>query len=372
MKLKDGNSIVSDDLHGRAITIIGAGAIGGTIGAFVSQAGYNVKLVDVVPDHIEKMNADGLRIEGVRGDHSYPVTAVHADDLTGPLDVVLLCVKGHFTEIAMRRYGPMLADDGYVISIQNGLNEEIIAKHVGRERTVGCFVHFAADYLEPGLLQLSNERTLHVGELDGEITPRVEALATMLGHAMPAEATDNIWGYLWGKMTWAGMAFVTACIDAPVDDVVNHPLGMTLCRLASTEVYTVAMTQTATLLPIGVFDPMMFAPGDDYETRATSAVLAVGEDMRGRIKDKTGMWRDLRVKRRKTEVDMQPGNVVEIGKREGIPTPVNAAVVQVIHEIEDGERGMGWDNLNDIARLARDQRLVSGASSSESAGYRAR
>ena len=343
---------MSGDLRKRSITIIGAGAIGGTIGAFVTQAGYDVTMVDVVPEHVEKMNTEGLRIEGVRGDYTYPVRAVLADDLTGPLDVVLLCVKGHFTAEAMSRYGPLLADDGYVVSIQNGLNEEIIPRQVGRERTVGCFVHFAADYLEPGLLQLSNERTMHVGELDGSITPRVEALAEMLGHAMPAEATDNIWGYLWGKMTWAGMAFVTACVDAPVDEVVNHPLGLKLCRLASTEVYNVAMTQTSKLMPIGVFDPMLFAPGDDFEERANSAVLAVGEDMRGRIKDKTGMWRDLRVKRRKTEVDMQPGVVVEIGKREAIPTPVNAAIVDVIHEIEAGERGMGWDNLDAIAERA--------------------
>jgi len=306
---------MSDSLRNREITIIGAGAIGGTIGAFVTQAGYDVTMVDVVPEHVEKMNAEGLRIEGIRGDHTYPVKAVHADDLTGPLDVVLLCVKGHFTDEAMRRYGPLLAEDGYVVSIQNGINEPIIAEHIGKERTVGCFVHFAADYIEPGLLQLSNERTLHVGELDGEITPRVEALVEMLGHAMPAEATDNIWGYLWGKMTWAGMAFVTACVDAPVYDVVNHPLGQQLCRLASTEVYNVGITQASQLMPIGVFDPMLFAPGADYEERATSAVLAVGDDMRGAIKDKTGMWRDLRVKRRATEVDMQPGVVVEIGRR---------------------------------------------------------
>jgi 2-dehydropantoate 2-reductase len=318
----------------------------------LSRAGYDITLVDVVPEHVEKMNRDGLRIEGIRGDRTYPVKAVLADDLEGPLGVVLLCVKGHFTGEAMRRYAPLLAENGYVVSIQNGLNESIIASRIGRERTVGCFVHFAADYLEPGLLQLSNERTLYVGELDGALTPRVAALAEMLDHAMPAVTTDNIWGYLWGKMTWVGMAFVTACVDAPVDEIVNHPLGLKLCRLASSEVYHVAETQAPKLMPIGVFDPNLFAPGEDYEQRANSAVLAVGEDMRGKIKDRTGMWRDLRVKRRKTEVDMQPGAVVEIGERLGIPTPVNQAVIQVIHEIEAGQRGMGWDNLDEITRLA--------------------
>ncbi len=344
--------MTSTDLRNQPVTIVGAGAIGGTIGAYLTDAGYDVTLVDVVPEHVETMNEAGLRIIGVRGDHTFPVKAVLASDLQGPLGPTILAVKGHFTDQVMGQIGPKLADDGYVVSLQNGLNEEIIASYVGEERTVGCFIHFSADYLEPGLIQLSNQRTIQIGELDGTITPRVEALAEMIGHAMPAAVTDNIYGYLWGKMTWAGLGFVTACIDAPVADIVDHPLGLQHCREASAEVYRVATTQVDRLELIGPFDPNLFAPGDDFTNRANSAVQAVGEDMRGEIKDRTGMWRDLKVKRRKTEVDMQPGVVVEYGQRYNIPTPVNAAVVQVIHEIESGQRGMEWSNLDDIAKLA--------------------
>ncbi len=119
------------------ITVIGAGAIGGTVGAFLAQAGYDVLLVDVVPEHVRIMNAEGLRITGIRGDRRYPVRAALPEELRGPLEIVLLCVKGHFTEAAMEQYASLLAPDGYIVSLQNGLNEEIIARYVGPERAAG-------------------------------------------------------------------------------------------------------------------------------------------------------------------------------------------------------------------------------------------
>ncbi len=161
------------DLRNTPITIVGAGAIGGTVGAFLSDAGYDITLVDIVPEHVQTMNTRGLTISGLRGDRTFPVKAVLAGDLRGPLGVTFLCVKGHFTESAMQQIGPLLAPDGYILSLQNGLNEEIIAQHVGAERTVGAFVHFGADYIEPGQILLGNEQTIYPGELDGTVTPRL-------------------------------------------------------------------------------------------------------------------------------------------------------------------------------------------------------
>jgi 2-dehydropantoate 2-reductase len=74
--------------------------------------------------------------------------------------------------------------------------------------------------------------------------------------------------------------------------------------------------------------------------------------MRASIKQHMGIWRDLKIKKRKTEVDMLSAVIVAKGTEQGIPTPVNAAIVETIHEIEAGERGMGWSNLDDIARKA--------------------
>ena len=334
------------------ITIIGAGAIGGTVGAFLSQAGYDVTLVDVVAEHVDAINDRGLRISGVRGDNSYPVRAIHADELTEPLGATFLCVKGHMTADAIARYGPMLADDGFVLSLQNGLNEAIIAEEVGASRTVGCFVHFGADYLEPGHILLGNEQTIHPGELDGSQSKRIEAIATVLRSAMPVEVTENIWGFLWGKLVYGAMAFVVSAVDAPVPEVLDHPLGLQLATYAAQEAYLVGMTQTEHLEMIGTFSPKSFAPGEDADDRATKELQRLAAPMRGAIKQHMGIWRDLAIKKRKTEVDMQTGVLVEYGARVGVPTPVNAATLDVIHEIEHGDRGMGWENLDAIAKRA--------------------
>lgn len=340
---------MTEDLRDTPITIVGAGAIGGTVGAFLTDAGYEVTLVDVVPEHVRAMNEHGLRITGLRGDHTFPVRAVHSSELAGPLGVTFLCVKGHFTDSAMQQIGPMLAPDGYVLSLQNGLNEEIIARHVGRERTIGAFVHFGADYLEPGLIQLGNEQTIFPGELDGSITPRVRALKETLSHVMPCEITTNIWGYLWGKLVYGAMAFAVSTIDAPVPEIIDHPLGRAVSRAAAGEAYRVASSQADRLEMIGEFNPNAFAPGDDFVTRADGALRELADGMRGSIKQHMGIWRDLAVKKRKTEVDMQTAVIVAKGQEQGIPTPVNTAVLRVIHEIEAGQRGMDWSNLQEIA-----------------------
>jgi 2-dehydropantoate 2-reductase len=338
------------DLRRQPITVVGAGAIGGTTGAWLTDAGYDVTLVDVVPEHVRAMNEHGLRITGLRGERVFAVRAILGSELRGPLGATILCVKGHFTEGAMQQIGPLLAPDGFVLSLQNGLNEEIIARAVGPERTVGAFVHFGADYIEPGLIQLGNEHTIFIGELDGQITPRAEALRDMLSHVMPAEVTQNLWGFMWGKLTYGAMAFVISCVDATVPEVVDDPLGRQLCRIASQEAYLVAKTQADELEWIGEFNPNAFAPGED--AAADAALLEMANALRGGVKQHMGIWRDLKIKKRKTEVDMQIAVIVRIGAEHGIPTPVNAAVLDTIHAIEDGKLGMEWSNLTAIAQRA--------------------
>ncbi|HYI14363.1 MAG TPA: 2-dehydropantoate 2-reductase, partial [Thermomicrobiales bacterium] len=340
------------DLRNTPITIVGAGAIGGTVGAFLSNAGYDITLVDIVPEHVAAMNERGLTVTGLRGDRTFPVKAMLASDLRGPLGVTFLCVKGHFTESAMQQIGPLLAPDGYILSLQNGLNEEIIARHVGAERTIGAFVHFGADYIEPGQILLGNEQTIYPGELDGTITPRLRAIQTTLSHVMPVEMTTNIWGFLWGKLVYGAMAFAVSCVDAPVPEIIDTPLGLRICQAASAEAYAVARSQADHLEWIGEFNPNAFAPGDEFATNSEAALNDLADAMRASIKQHMGIWRDLKIKKRKTEVDMQSAVIVAKGAEQHIPTPVNAAVLQVIHEIEDGNRNMDWSNLDDIARIA--------------------
>ncbi|HEX3723246.1 MAG TPA: 2-dehydropantoate 2-reductase [Nitrolancea sp.] len=338
------------------ITIIGAGAIGGTTGAFLSQAGHEVTLVDVVLEHVQLLNEQGVHLIGVRGDHFYPVRALLPEELTGPLGTVILAVKTHFTEDAMRQYGPLLASDGYVVSMQNGLNEEIIARHVGNERTIGAFVHFGADYLEPGLIQLGQEHDIFLGELNGEITPRLEELQGVLSAVMPTNLTSNIWGYLWGKLVYGTMSFVISCVDAPVPEVLANPLARRVARAAASETARVGAAQGYRLEPIGPFEPIDFLPGPGWEARANGSLDRIVDEMANSIKQHTGVWRDLRIKRRKTEVERH-AEVAARGESLGIAMPLNRAIVALVHEIEQGERGMGWDNLDVLAAQIPDEEL---------------
>jgi 2-dehydropantoate 2-reductase len=342
----------ANDLTRPPITVIGAGAIGGTVGAYLADAGFDVTLVDTVREHVDAINEDGLRLTGDRGENIFRIRAVHSNDVTGPLGVTFLCVKGHFTDAAMAQYGPLLADDGYIVSLQNGLNEEIIAQHVGRERTVGAFVHFGADYLEPGLVLVGQEGPLFVGELDGSITERIESVRDILNYVIPTTITTNINGYLWGKLCYGATIFAVSTVDAPVVDVIDDELGRQICRMASAEGYLVGMTQAQPLEMIGDFNPNDFAPGDDFVERADASLLAMAVPWRTSVKQHMGPWRDLAIKRRKTEIDMQIKVIVDFGQRLGIPTPVNAAVLKIIHEIEEGHRGMEWSNLEEIAAMA--------------------
>ena len=123
-----------------------------------------------------------------------------------------------------------------------------------------------------------------------------------------------------------------------------------LCREASAEAYLVARTQVEKVESIGEFDPNAFATGEDMEERADGALATLAEAWRGAIKQYMGIWRDLKVKKRKTEVDMQVAPIVATGREQGIPTPVNTAVLEIVHQIEAGKRGMGWDNLDEIVR----------------------
>lgn len=339
-----------DDLRGQRITVVGAGAIGGTVGAYLHGAGYDVLLVDADHEHVTAVKERGLRFTGCRGERTFFPPIIPAEDLHGPLGAVFLCVKGHHTASTARGIEPLLAPDGWILSLQNGLNETTIADIVGRERTVGAFVHFGADLIEPGTIQLGYEAPIHVGELDGRRTPRVEELRNVLQGAMPTEVTANVWGYLWGKLVFGSLGFLVSCVDAPVAEVLDDPLGRSLCRGICAETYSVARTQTERVEPIGEFRPEAFESGEGWERRADETLDALAGAWRHSIKQHMGIWRDLKVRKRKTEVDEQVARVIATGNAEGIPTPFNTTVLGVVHEIEEARRGMGWENLQETSR----------------------
>src|SRR5262249_11898225 len=155
------------------ILIWGAGAIGGTLGAYLIRAGIPVRFVDVAADHVRAINEGGLRIEGPIESFQGKGEAFLPQAVAGTYDRGFLCVKAHHTVPATQALARVLAPDGYVLSCQNGLNEMEISGIVGATRTIGAFVNFGADYMGPGVVMYGGRGAVVVGELDGKATPRL-------------------------------------------------------------------------------------------------------------------------------------------------------------------------------------------------------
>src|SRR5258708_15536853 len=150
----------------------GAGAIGGTLGASLARAGHDVTMVDTVAEHVAAVNRSGLTISGPIAAFTAPLPAFTPDTLHGTWDTIILATKAHHTATAVRALLPHLTPAGCVVSAQNGLNELAIAAVVGEARTVGAFVNFGADYLEPGAILYGGPRTRMGGGEFREASPR--------------------------------------------------------------------------------------------------------------------------------------------------------------------------------------------------------
>ncbi|MBI3733086.1 MAG: NAD(P)-binding domain-containing protein, partial [Chloroflexi bacterium] len=223
------------------LLVWGAGAIGGTISAYLSRAGHDLTLVDRAAEHVNAINTAGLRITGPVEEFTAHPSAFTPETLTGQFETILLCVKAQDTEGATRALLPHLSVNGCVVSVQNGLNELTIARIAGPARTVGCFINFGADYMEPGVVHFGGRGAVVLGELDGVTTPRVQSLHALFRDFEPnAIITANIWGYLWGKMAYGALLFATALTNEAIADALAAPAYRDLYIALAREVLRVA------------------------------------------------------------------------------------------------------------------------------------
>ena len=178
----------------KRIAVVGAGAIGGYTGGHLAHSGFDVILIDPWPEHVETIRRDGLAIEGVTQEEficAKPKTMhlTEVQDLAKqkPIDIAMVAVKSYDTEWATALIAQYLAPDGYVVSLQNCMNEERIAGIVGSDKTVGVIpALLGAELYAPGRVRRTGAKgaspyeVYRAGELHGRITKRIEELADMI------------------------------------------------------------------------------------------------------------------------------------------------------------------------------------------------
>jgi 2-dehydropantoate 2-reductase len=262
-------------------------------------------------------------------------------------------VKGQHTHAAVNKLQAFLSQDGWVLAMQNGLTEHRIAQTLGRERTIGAHINFAADYLEPGRIQYGGKGSMLAGALDVAGEPNAIQAVEMLRTAFPeARYTNELMGYKWSKVCLGAMLFVTAMSDEPMaDQFDNTKLAPLWCAIAK-EVLGVAQASGVHPQAFDGFDPDAFLNVQDGAD-AAAATSSIAHHCRSAwlAKPHSGIWRDLYVRRRPTEVDPQITDVVWHAEKLGMKAPLVGRLIVMIREIESGRRTSSPDNAIELMRM---------------------
>jgi 2-dehydropantoate 2-reductase len=313
--------------------VLGCGAIGGSVAAGLARDGHDVLVSDADPAVVQAVNERGLRITGPVEDFTASVPAVAPADLPERLDgPVLLAVKAHHTAAAAATLAGRMHGGGHVVSLQNGLNAGLLAEALGAGRVVEAFVNFGADVVEPGVVLRGNRATFVIGEVDGSVTDRVLTLAADIADA---RATSNVLGYLWAKQAYGAMLFATAVSDLPIFEVLQDA--------AYQPMLTELARQVLAQAPV---TPMAFDGFDPADLTGSLGRLA--DFNRRSAKTHSGVYRDLAVRRRPTEV----GAI--LGPLHG---PLVRRVAELVTAIERGARSCSRANLDLLACYERLERL---------------
>lgn len=335
----------------QSFTVVGAGAIGAIVGVHLMQAGHDVVFVESNAEHVAAIRKKGLRLTGLLDATVTPVV-LEPHEVDGTHSQILLAVKSSQTENALAPIAPHLTPDGYVLSLQNGLEEYKIIRMVGEARTIGAFLTFGGFYEGPGEVRFAGTGSFRVGEIDGRSSPRVADLSKTLSALQPVEVTDNIFGYLWAKMALGAVYFATATVSADVPDIYDRGIYLKVLGNLAGEVAGVAKAAGVVAEAIDGFDPKVFSLGGPTDA---ARVAANWESQKaywaGNTQPRTGVWRDLAVHRRKTEVDELVGAVKREAEVHHVATPRVDALISIVHDIETGRRELGWHNLDALAEI---------------------
>ena len=334
-------------------TIIGAGAIGGITGGHLIRAGHEVTFVEAAEEHLAAIREHGLTLEGLSDFTVRPAAVVRPGELRAPLGTVLCAVKTLHTSAALAPAAPLLAREEVVVSMQNGLAYRDVVDAVGAERTlVACF-NFGGHYESPGRVVHGTKGGFHIGEVRGGVTARVRALAETLSAVQDCEASDDVLGCLWSKIAMASVFFATALVDADVPEILGRDRYQTLMADLVAETATAADALGVRLIELHGFDPDSLR-SDRRTAAATRRALDSIARSFNPLQQRTGIWIDLAVRKRKTEAEPQLGRLISEAGRRGVMMPLNRAVFELITEMEQGRRSFAWENLDEVERRGRE------------------
>jgi len=332
---------------GKKIAVLGAGAIGSSVSADLTKAGYDITVIDQWPAQVEALRTTGLHIQMADEDIKVPIRAHYLCDLASAnleFDIVFLAVKSYDHRWMAEFIKPYLKSDGVLVGVMNGMNDDSLVSIVGRGRTVGCAVELSAEIFTPGLVQ---RNTTHhgtwfgVGELDGYYTPRVKEIQSIMSHVGRCDVTNNIYGAKWTKLIANSMTM--------------GPHGLLGLRNGEAAVLPgmadIAVKLGRESLAVGTalgyrIEPIFGLRADEFAGSSDENLVTARDTLMRHVggQSRTAPIHD-HIKGRKSEMEFITGVVAKKGKELGIPTPYNDAVIEIDRQINKGEIKMDRSNF---------------------------
>jgi 2-dehydropantoate 2-reductase len=327
----------------------------------MARVGHDVTLIDPWPEHIESIKHNGIHLSGTQGEHTVRVKALHLHEVQNlhkqPVDIAFICTKSYDTEWATMMIKQYLAPTGFVVSLQNSINEERIASIVGWGKTVGCIAStIGVDAYKAGHVMRTQQpggstyTIFRVGEVHGRITPRIEEVAEMLRTIDSVKVTTNLWGERWTKLTMNSMGNgISACTGLNSKGMTELEAPRRLSIRLGGEAIRVGQALGYELESIRGMPHEKWiraGEGDPAALEEVEGVMLAGmKRMTDEGRPSTGQ--DM-LKGRRTEIEFINGLVAAKGQEVGIPAPTHAALVQVVQRVERGEIDASPDNIQGI------------------------
>ena len=318
--------------------IYGAGSLGTVLGAYITKNGGEVDLINRNKAHVEALKENGAKITGTV-EMTVPVTAMFPNEMTEKYDVILLLTKQLLNKEVVTYLKDYLADDGVIVTLQNGLPEPEIAEIVGANRTMGCVVEWGATLSAPGVCALTSEPeslSFHMGKMEGITDEKFNEVKELLELMCPVHEESNLIGARWSKLlinaTFSGLGTAVGGVFGDVSE--------------NKDARKVAIRCMKECIDVGHAAGAEFAPvqGKNITTlfyyrgaiKRTISTMLIPIAMKKHRNIEPSMLQDLK-KNKPCEVDAINGVVCQWGRKCGVATPINDKIVEIIKQIEKGE-----------------------------------
>jgi 2-dehydropantoate 2-reductase len=326
--------------------IYGAGSLGTVLGAYMTKNGANVELINRNKAHVTALNEKGAHITGTV-DLTVPVKALTPDQMSGKYDVILLMTKQLHNVEVVTMLKDYLADDGVIVTLQNGLPEPGIAEIVGTSHTMGCVVEWGAALTAPGVCTLTSEPdslSFHMGKMEGITDAQVAKVKALLELMCPVHEEENLIGARWSKLlinsTFSGLGTV---VGGVFGDVSENKAAAKVAVRCMKECIDVGHAAGATFAPVQGknITALFYYKGAAKRAFATFLIPIA---MKKHRNIEPSMLQDLK-NGKPCEVDAINGVVCEFGRKFNTPTPINDRIVEIIKKCQSGELNPQADNI---------------------------